>query len=50
MSQQNQYRITLPEESKKLIEARSKKLGLKVGTFCTNIVLEYLRKQEVDKK
>ncbi len=47
---QNQPRITLSDECKKLIEARAKKLGMKVGKFCTHIIVEYLKIQEVDKK
>ncbi len=33
----------------KILEAKAKKLGLTLTTFCTNLIFEYTRK-EVDKK
>ena len=43
-------KMSIPQEMSKLLEAKAKKLGLTLTTFCTNLIYEYSRKQEVDKK
>ncbi len=42
-------KLSIPDEMVKILEAKSKKIGLTLTTFCTNLVFEYIRK-EVDKK
>jgi len=54
---QKQIKITISEESLKLIEKKAKKLGMTKSAYCYNLVFEHIRneienssnKKEVDK-
>ena len=46
---QNQIKITVSSKLKKIIEAKAKELGLKPSTYCFNIILEIIRKEEARK-
>jgi len=43
-------KMSINEDMYKLLEIKAKKIGLTLTTFCTNLIFEYVRKQEVDKK
>lgn len=43
---QNQIKITVSSKLKKIIEAKSKGIGLKPSAYCFNIILESIRKEE----
>ena len=47
---QNQIKITVSAKLKNIIDAKARRLGLKPSTYCFNVILETIRKEEIDKK
>ena len=46
MKRQYQIKISVSEKLKEIIEGKAKKLGIRKSTYCFNIILEELRKEE----
>ena len=46
MKRQRQIKISVSEKLNDLIESKAKKLGIKKSTYCFNIILENLRRDE----
>ena len=43
---QNQIKITVSRKLKKIIESKAQKLGLRPSTYCFNIIIEIIRKED----
>ena len=46
MTKQHQIKISVSRKLDEIIEAKAKKIGVKKSTYCFNIILEEIRKEE----